>query len=85
VITSNLQRLGLRLWGGPHQQGYFAQYLNADGWQQERYLINDLQPALTQNAIPMARVTDCRNHPRRTVYARVWRVQVGTAHAGHQY
>jgi starch phosphorylase len=24
-----------------YQQGYFAQYLNADGWQQERYLTND--------------------------------------------
>jgi len=24
-----------------YQQGYFAQYLNADGWQQERYPIND--------------------------------------------
>ena len=24
-----------------YQQGYFAQYLNADGWQQERYLSND--------------------------------------------
>ena len=24
-----------------YQEGYFAQYLNADGWQQERYPIND--------------------------------------------
>ena len=24
-----------------YQEGYFAQYLNADGWQQERYPVND--------------------------------------------
>src|SRR5581483_6309830 len=24
-----------------YQEGYFRQYLNADGWQQERYPIND--------------------------------------------
>ena len=38
-----------------YQQGYFRQYLNPDGWQQERYLDNDfyalpIQPASTRKA-----------------------------------
>ena len=37
-----------------YQLGYFRQYLNADGWQQERYLENDfyslpIQPAIDAN------------------------------------
>jgi len=37
------------VWSRAYQQGYFAQYLNADGWQQERYPTNDfynMLPAL---------------------------------------
>ncbi|MBW4622848.1 MAG: alpha-glucan family phosphorylase [Cyanosarcina radialis HA8281-LM2] len=63
-----------------YQEGYFAQYLNADGWQQERYPINDFynmplqlerQPDGTELRIEV-------DYPERKVYARVWRVQVGT-------
>lgn len=63
-----------------YQQGYFAQYLNADGWQQERYLINDfynmpLHLELNPDGSELRIAVD---YPGRTVYARVWRVQVGT-------
>ncbi len=55
-----------------YQLGYFRQYLNADGWQQERYLENDfyslpVQPANDANGeqqrglCPAARRT--RRHP----------------------
>jgi len=63
-----------------YQQGYFAQYLNADGWQQERYPINDFYnlPLHLETQSRWLRVKDCRGLSGRTVYARVWRVQVGT-------
>jgi glycogen phosphorylase len=63
-----------------YQQGYFAQYLNADGWQQERYPINDFY----NMTLHLERNPDgselqiAVNYPGRKVYARVWRVQVGT-------
>src|SRR5262249_13150575 len=58
---------------------YFRQYLNVDGWQQERYPENDffnlpLTPetkpdgTLLVVSVPM---------PGREVWARVWRLQVG--------
>ncbi|MGF1499692.1 MAG: alpha-glucan family phosphorylase [Elainellaceae cyanobacterium] len=63
-----------------YQEGYFAQYLNADGWQQERYPINDfynmpLHPELNPDGSELRIAVD---YPGRTVYARVWRVQIGT-------
>ncbi|MEH2066873.1 MAG: alpha-glucan family phosphorylase [Nostoc sp.] len=62
-----------------YQQGYFAQYLNADGWQQERYPINDfynmpLHPERNPDGSELRIAVD---YPGRKVYARVWRVQVG--------
>ncbi len=63
-----------------YQQGYFAQYLNADGWQQERYPINDFY----NMTLHLERNPDgselqiAVDYPGRKVYARVWRVQVGT-------
>ncbi|MBD2449792.1 alpha-glucan family phosphorylase [Nostoc sp. FACHB-152] len=62
-----------------YQQGYFAQYLNADGWQQERYPINDFY----NMTLHLERNPDgselqiAVQYPGRKVYARVWRVQVG--------
>ncbi|RKX23291.1 MAG: alpha-glucan phosphorylase, partial [Candidatus Zixiibacteriota bacterium] len=62
-----------------YQQGYFQQYLNADGWQQETYPDNDfynlsIQPELTPDGAPvMVEVP----FPGRMVQARVWRAQVG--------
>ncbi len=63
-----------------YQEGYFAQYLNADGWQQERYPINDfynmpLEPERNPDGSELRISVD---YPGRKVYARVWRVQVGT-------
>ncbi len=63
-----------------YQKGYFSQYLNADGWQQERYPINDFHnlPLHLERDAEGAELrieVDC---PGRKVYARVWRVQVGS-------
>jgi starch phosphorylase len=62
-----------------YQQGYFRQYLNADGWQQERYPENDFY------ALPLKPVTDSEGKPKtisvdlpgRQVFAQIWQVQVG--------
>lgn len=63
-----------------YQQGYFAQYLNADGWQQERYLINDFynMPLHLERNPDGTELRIAVDYPGRKVYARVWRVQVGT-------
>ena len=62
-----------------YQQGYFAQYLNADGWQQERYPINDFynMPLHLERNPDGSELRITVDYPGRTVYARVWRVQVG--------
>jgi glycogen phosphorylase len=62
-----------------YQEGYFSQYLNADGYQQEAYPINDYAN------LPVIKLTDAKGEPMlvkvplpgRTLYAQVWRVQVG--------
>ncbi|NET36841.1 MAG: glycosyltransferase family 1 protein [Cyanothece sp. SIO1E1] len=63
-----------------YQKGYFAQYLNADGWQQERYPINDFynMPLHLERNPDGSELRIEVDYPNRTVYARVWRVQVGT-------
>jgi starch phosphorylase len=63
-----------------YQQGYFAQYLNADGWQQERYPINDFynMPLHLERNPDGSELRIEVDYPGRVVYARVWRVQVGT-------
>jgi glycogen phosphorylase len=62
-----------------YQQGYFAQYLNADGWQQERYPINDFynMPLHLERNPDGSELRIAVDYPGRSVYARVWRVQVG--------
>jgi len=62
-----------------YQKGYFQQYLNADGWQQETYPDNDfynlpLRPLIGHDGRPL-RVT--MDFPGRTVLAQVWDAQVG--------
>lgn len=62
-----------------YQEGYFQQYLNADGWQQERYPINDffnlpLQLELDEHGDPIKISVTL---PGRELYAQIWRVQVG--------
>lgn len=63
-----------------YQQGYFAQYLNVDGWQQERYPINDFynMPLHLERNPDGSELRIAVDYPGRKVYARVWRVQVGT-------
>jgi starch phosphorylase len=62
-----------------YREGYFRQYLTADGWQQERYPENDffnlpLIPETRPDGSPLlVGVT----MPGREVQMRVWRIQVG--------
>jgi glycogen phosphorylase len=62
-----------------YQEGYFQQYLNADGWQQESYPINDffnlpLKLEHDKNGDVLKINVDL---PGRKLWAQVWRVQVG--------
>jgi glycogen phosphorylase len=63
-----------------YQEGYFAQYLNPDGWQQERYPINDFynMPLHLERNPDGSELRIEVEYPGRKVYARIWRVQVGT-------
>ncbi len=62
-----------------YQQGYFRQYLNAAGWQQESYQDNDFQNLpLSLERQPDGRpVTIHVTYDGRSVTAQVWRAQVG--------
>lgn len=62
-----------------YQQGYFRQYLNKEGWQQERYPINDfynlpILPVKESDGKPVMVSVDC---PGRKVFMRIWKAQVG--------
>src|SRR5690348_946733 len=62
-----------------YREGYFRQYLNVDGWQQERYPENDffnlpLIPETRNDGSPLLISVP---FPGREVWARVWRIQVG--------
>ncbi len=73
--------LGLPLCGVSlmYREGYFRQYLNAEGWQQERYPENDFF------TLPLLPVLDGSHQPLivkvplagREVAVRVWQIQVG--------
>ncbi len=62
-----------------YQEGYFQQYLNADGFQQESYPINDYVN------LPVTLQTDEQGKPikisvplpGRELFAQIWKVQVG--------
>jgi len=62
-----------------YKKGYFRQYLNIDGWQQELYVENDL----AQMPLELVRGDDGNplmimvEYPGRNVYAQIWRVNVG--------
>ena len=62
-----------------YQQGYFRQYLNAAGWQQESYEDNDFQNLpLSLERRPDGRpVSISLTYDGRSIVAQVWRVQVG--------
>jgi starch phosphorylase len=62
-----------------YREGYFRQYLNVDGWQQERYPENDffnlpLVPETKSDGKPLLVGVP---FPQREVQVRVWRIQVG--------
>src|SRR3984957_2627559 len=62
-----------------YQQGYFRQLLNPDGWQQERYPINDFY------TLPLTPVKDSEGRdlkvtvklPTGNVFIQVWKLYVG--------
>jgi glycogen phosphorylase len=62
-----------------YQQGYFRQYLNADGWQQETYPDNDFYniPVLLERQPNGRALLVAVQFPGRVVYCRIWRAQVG--------
>ncbi len=62
-----------------YDQGYFRQWLNSDGWQQEQYLVanRDLLPveeAVGPDGKPVTVSIDTR---AGVLHAKVWRVEVG--------
>lgn len=62
-----------------YQQGYFRQYLNQSGWQQESYQDNDFHN-LPVSLVPQkdgSPITVEVNLAGQPVHAQVWRVQVG--------
>jgi starch phosphorylase len=62
-----------------YQQGYFRQYLNPDGWQQELYPDNDFYnlPLTLERQVSGAPLTVKVQLPGREVEAQIWRAQVG--------
>ncbi len=64
-----------------YQQGYFQQFLNADGWQGERYPDNDfynmpIQLQMDEHGEPLLVEIDFPGHQ---VFAQIWKIQVGRA------
>jgi starch phosphorylase len=62
-----------------YQKGYFRQYLNTEGWQQEHYIDNDfhnmpVELVCKQNERPL---TISVQFPGRSVVAQIWKVSVG--------
>ncbi|MCY4147055.1 MAG: alpha-glucan family phosphorylase, partial [Chloroflexi bacterium] len=62
-----------------YQEGYFQQVLNADGYQQESYSINDyvnlpMRLQLDEQGQPIKIAVPL---PGRELYAQIWKVQVG--------
>lgn len=64
-----------------YQEGYFQQYLNADGFQQESYPLNDYvnQPVKLQTNAAGQAIKISAPLPERELYAQIWKVQVGRA------
>ncbi len=62
-----------------YQEGYFRQYLNADGYQQESYPINDYSnlPVSLQRDANGDPIRISVRLPDRELYAVIWKMQVG--------
>jgi starch phosphorylase len=73
--------LGLPLVGVSlmYREGYFRQYLNVDGWQQERYPENDFfnLPLIAKTDKDGKPLTVSVRLPGREVHARIWKINVG--------
>ncbi|MHC4582427.1 MAG: alpha-glucan family phosphorylase, partial [Planctomycetota bacterium] len=62
-----------------YQKGYFRQYLNVDGWQQETYVENDvhnmpIELVRKESGRPL---TISVEYPGRCVIARIWCIYIG--------
>ncbi|MCF6270563.1 MAG: alpha-glucan family phosphorylase [Melioribacteraceae bacterium] len=62
-----------------YKEGYFQQYLNNDGWQQEKYDIIDYhnQPMELEKDEEGNPIKISVDFPKRKVYAQIWRIEVG--------
>jgi glycogen phosphorylase len=62
-----------------YQEGYFQQYLNADGYQQELYPINDYSnlPVTLQRNPDGTPIKISVPMPGRDLYAVIWKAQIG--------
>src|SRR5687767_4324842 len=65
--------------GLAYQEGYFQQYLNADGWQGEQYPDNDFYnlPLTLERGADGAAMKISVELPGRLLHAQIWRAQVG--------
>ncbi|HPN38349.1 MAG TPA: alpha-glucan family phosphorylase, partial [Melioribacteraceae bacterium] len=62
-----------------YKEGYFQQYLTADGWQQERYELTDfynepMKLVLDEEGTP---IKIALKFPGRDVFFQIWRIDVG--------
>jgi glycogen phosphorylase len=62
-----------------YREGYFRQYLNVDGWQQERYPENDFfnLPLILETKPDGSPILVSIPFPGRDLWMRIWRIQVG--------
>lgn len=62
-----------------YKEGYFQQYLNNDGWQQEKYETIDYhnQPMELEKDESGEPIKISVDFPKRKVYAQIWRIEVG--------
>jgi starch phosphorylase len=62
-----------------YREGYFRQYLNVDGWQQERYPENDFfnLPLIPETRSDGSTLLISVPFPGHEVHARIWRIQIG--------
>jgi starch phosphorylase len=62
-----------------YQLGYFQQYLNMDGWQQDFYQVNDFHNMQVQEVKrPAGGPLEIElDFPGRTVFLKVWQIKVG--------
>jgi starch phosphorylase len=62
-----------------YREGYFRQYLNVDGWQQERYPENDFfnLPLLAETRRDGTPLVVSVPFPGHDVSCRIWRIQIG--------